>query len=219
MAAAGPGIPTGAGAGASLGDDPPPTHTTRDVSRRAIRRLLLPRRRIGARSPAEPLRPERGAAGVDHDTPPELVAGRPEAEQRAAEVPPGPAVGVARQPSRHLGRGRASGADRHGPIADCAEVAWPAESQRRDGSSHSLGLLSGRRRRYEQLSLRRGLRRRPRGAAQRLLARRHSAASPNHLHLTITSNEPWQPLVTEDWNEVEPHPTRRLAAKYRLRWS
>jgi len=45
------------------------------------------------------------------------------------------------------------------------------------------------------------------------------ADSPNHLHLTITSNEPWQPLVTEDWNEVEPHPTRRLAAKYRLWWS
>ena len=45
------------------------------------------------------------------------------------------------------------------------------------------------------------------------------ADSPNHLHLTITSNEPWQPLVTEDWNEVEPHATRRLAAKYRLWWS
>ena len=45
------------------------------------------------------------------------------------------------------------------------------------------------------------------------------ADSPNHLHLTITSNEPWQPLVTEDWNEVEPHATRRLAGKYRLWWS
>jgi hypothetical protein len=45
------------------------------------------------------------------------------------------------------------------------------------------------------------------------------ADSPNHLHLTVTSSEPWQPLVTEDWNDVEPHPTRRLAAKYRLWWS
>jgi hypothetical protein len=45
------------------------------------------------------------------------------------------------------------------------------------------------------------------------------ADNPNHLHLTIISSEPWRPLVTEDWNEVAPHPTRRLAAQYRLWWS
>src|ERR1041384_2957325 len=87
MAAAGPGIPTRAGAGTSLGDDPPPAHTARDASPRAIRRLLLPRHRIGARSPAGPLRPGRGTAGVDDDTPQKLVAGRPGDEQRSAEVP------------------------------------------------------------------------------------------------------------------------------------
>ncbi|HEV2671948.1 MAG TPA: hypothetical protein VGU74_12710 [Gemmatimonadales bacterium] len=60
---------------------------------------------------------------------------------------------------------------------------------------------------------------------RRLIAERLSideqpqpANSPNHLHLVITSSEPWEPLVTGDWNEVEPHPTRRLAAKYRLWW-
>ena len=64
-------------------------------------------------------------------------------------------------------------------------------------------------------------RRNSRTIAQRLSVDEQAqpADSPNHLHLTIPSNEPWQPLVTEDWNEVEPHPTRRLAAKYRLWWS
>ena len=45
------------------------------------------------------------------------------------------------------------------------------------------------------------------------------ADNPNHLRLTVVSTTPWQPLVTEDWNQVQPHPTRRLVAKYRLWWS
>ncbi len=42
--------------------------------------------------------------------------------------------------------------------------------------------------------------------------------NPNHLRLRIASGEPRRPLPTGDWNQVEPHPTRRLAAKYRLWW-
>jgi hypothetical protein len=64
-------------------------------------------------------------------------------------------------------------------------------------------------------------RRNRRLAAERLSIdeRPQPADNPNHLHLTIISSESWEPLVTVDWNEVQPHPARRLAAKYRLWWS
>jgi len=43
-------------------------------------------------------------------------------------------------------------------------------------------------------------------------------ATPNHLHLDVVSTAARHPLDTGDWNEVEPHPTRRLAARYHLWW-
>ncbi len=49
--------------------------------------------------------------------------------------------------------------------------------------------------------------------------RAEPADNPNHLHLTVVSTAPWQPLVTEDWNQVLPHPTRRLATQYQVWWS
>ncbi len=45
------------------------------------------------------------------------------------------------------------------------------------------------------------------------------APAPNHLHLEIVSTDARRPLATGDWNEVEPHPTRRLATRYHLWWS
>jgi len=45
------------------------------------------------------------------------------------------------------------------------------------------------------------------------------ADDPNHVHIEVTSDAPWRPLVTGDWNEVEPHPTRRLATRYYLWWT
>ena len=43
--------------------------------------------------------------------------------------------------------------------------------------------------------------------------------APNHLHLEVASTDARRPLATGDWNEVEPHPTRRLATRYHLWWS
>jgi len=43
--------------------------------------------------------------------------------------------------------------------------------------------------------------------------------APNHLHLEVVSTDARRPLVTGDWNEVEPDPTRRLATRYHLWWS
>ena len=59
------------------------------------------------------------------------------------------------------------------------------------------------------------------GVAQGLTVeeRAEPADNPNHLHLTVASLEPAAPLVTGNWNEVHPHQTRRLAAKYFLWWS
>ena len=45
------------------------------------------------------------------------------------------------------------------------------------------------------------------------------APAPNHLHLEIVSTDARRPLATGDWNEVEPHATRRLATRYHLWWS
>lgn len=44
------------------------------------------------------------------------------------------------------------------------------------------------------------------------------ADDPNHLHIEVSSVAPWRPLVTGDWNDVEPHPKRRLATRYHLWW-
>jgi hypothetical protein len=44
------------------------------------------------------------------------------------------------------------------------------------------------------------------------------ADNPNHLRIHVVSTQPRSPLVTGDWGEVEPHPSRRLAARYRLYW-
>ena len=43
--------------------------------------------------------------------------------------------------------------------------------------------------------------------------------APNHLHLEVVSTDARRPLATGDWNEVEPHSTRRLATRYHLWWS
>jgi hypothetical protein len=42
--------------------------------------------------------------------------------------------------------------------------------------------------------------------------------APNHVVVRIVSTTPSEPLPTGDWNEVTPHPTRRLAARYRVWW-